>query len=72
VELAALRGYWFETLGHMLLFAGSLFNCKWLDTNEKFTLTLPQSVSYFFKSDKDASTSCRDDFSTYCVSVGRN
>lgn len=44
----------------------------WLDNNDKFTLTLPKSVSYFFKSDEDASMSCRDDFCTYCVPVGRN
>ena len=73
VELAALRGYWFETLGHMMLSGGGgKFNCRWLDTNDKFTLTLSKSMSYFFKSDEDASKSCRDDFSTYCVPVSRN
>ena len=29
-------------------------------------------MSYFFKSDEDASKSCQDDFSTYCVPVRRN
>ena len=72
VELAALRGYWFETLGHMLLSMGGDFNCRWLDTNDKFTLTLPKSVSYFFRSDEDAIKSCRDDLSTYCVLVSCN
>ena len=72
VELAALRGYWFKTLGHMLLSAGGDFNCRWLDTNDKFTLTLPMSVSYFFRSAEDAIKSCRDDLSTYCVPVSRN
>lgn len=72
VELSALRGYWFVTVSHMILSSGGSFECRWLDTGDKFKITLPESKSYTFKSDADASLACQDDLSVYCVPRARN
>jgi hypothetical protein len=49
VETSAGRGYWFETISHMMLSSGGKFACRMLDSGEKFVLTLPQADICLFK-----------------------
>ena len=72
VELSVLRGYWSETLSHMILSSGGKFKCRWLDMKVEFLHTLPKAVPYTFISSKDASENCGDDFSVYCVPMSKN
>jgi hypothetical protein len=73
VEISALRGYWFETISHMILTDAGKFECRMLDSSEKFQLTLPRAVDIcLFKTPADASSKVKDDLSVYCMPTRSN
>jgi hypothetical protein len=72
VETSASRGYWFETISHMMLSSGGDFKCRMLDSSHEFVLTLPQADIYSFKTPKDASSKLKDDLSVYCLPTNCN
>ena len=71
VETAALRGYWFEAVSHMIISSGGVFACRWLDTGEEFNLKLPMATTISYKSYEEAVGKCRNDLSVYCVPLSR-
>ena len=71
VETAAVRGYWFEAVCHMIISGGGEFACRWLDTEEEFKLKLPMAQSTSYKSYEEAAGKCQNDLSVYCVPLSR-
>jgi hypothetical protein len=73
VEISALRGYWFETISHMILTDGGKFECRMIDSGERFHLTLPRAADIcLFKTPADASSKVKDDLSVYCMPTRSN
>ena len=73
VEVAALRGYWFETLSHMIISSGGIFNCRYLGgASEEFQLKLSEGEFCTFNTAEDASSVVMDDLSLYCLPRASN